>query len=248
MELFRQIADDGKTVVCITHNLANVEATCHLVAILTEGAGSRSMVHQMAKSYFGVARLGEVYRMLSKRPGEQWEMQFRRVPTTASTLPIECRAGEANKVGAGAASRNRRSRPSESHPAIASVDARYVSVWRGDSMALAAMLGQNFARRHPARHRVRKLACRGDRRRAGARRRICFSCSMCRASGWAATTRRRNWSASAFSTARASICEPTATTHPSFSCCALAAINSCSYLESFVSLARPEGSIAIRAG
>ena len=37
MDLFRQVADDGKTVVCITHNLANVEATCHLVAILTEG-------------------------------------------------------------------------------------------------------------------------------------------------------------------------------------------------------------------
>lgn len=37
MELFRQVADSGKTVVCITHNLANVEANCHLVVILTEG-------------------------------------------------------------------------------------------------------------------------------------------------------------------------------------------------------------------
>ena len=37
MELFRQVADGGKTVVCITHSLANVEATCHLVVILTEG-------------------------------------------------------------------------------------------------------------------------------------------------------------------------------------------------------------------
>jgi ABC transport system ATP-binding/permease protein len=36
MELFRQIADGGKTVVCITHNLANVEATCHLLIILAE--------------------------------------------------------------------------------------------------------------------------------------------------------------------------------------------------------------------
>ena len=31
------VADAGKTVVCITHSLANVEATCHLVVILTEG-------------------------------------------------------------------------------------------------------------------------------------------------------------------------------------------------------------------
>src|SRR5262249_21563847 len=31
MELFREVADGGKTVVCITHSLANVEATCNLV-------------------------------------------------------------------------------------------------------------------------------------------------------------------------------------------------------------------------
>ncbi|HEY3787627.1 MAG TPA: FHA domain-containing protein, partial [Urbifossiella sp.] len=36
MEVFRKVSEIGKTVVCITHNLANVEAACHLVAILTE--------------------------------------------------------------------------------------------------------------------------------------------------------------------------------------------------------------------
>ena len=66
MELFRQVADGGKTVVCITHNLANVEATCHLVVILTEG-GRLAFIGtpDEAKAYFEIARLGDVYRKLA---------------------------------------------------------------------------------------------------------------------------------------------------------------------------------------
>ncbi len=37
MTLFRRLADDGKTLVCITHNLTNVERTCHRVLILAPG-------------------------------------------------------------------------------------------------------------------------------------------------------------------------------------------------------------------
>ena len=37
MKLFRSLADAGKTVVCVTHSLASVEQTCHLVVILTCG-------------------------------------------------------------------------------------------------------------------------------------------------------------------------------------------------------------------
>ncbi len=56
MELFRQVADGGKTVVCITHNLANVEATCHLVIILTEGGRLAFMGSpEEAKAYFQIS-------------------------------------------------------------------------------------------------------------------------------------------------------------------------------------------------
>ena len=67
MELFRQVADGGKTVVCITHSLANVEATCHLVVILTEG-GRLAFIGtpDEAKAYFAIARLGDVYRKLAE--------------------------------------------------------------------------------------------------------------------------------------------------------------------------------------
>jgi ABC transport system ATP-binding/permease protein len=36
MTLFRQIADEGKTIVCITHNVENVNL-CDLVAVLAKG-------------------------------------------------------------------------------------------------------------------------------------------------------------------------------------------------------------------
>src|SRR5439155_22653437 len=61
MNLFRSLADAGKTVVCITHSLANVERTCHLVVILTPG-GKLAFVGKPAEAltYFKIDRRGDV--------------------------------------------------------------------------------------------------------------------------------------------------------------------------------------------
>ena len=69
MNLFRSLADAGKTVVCITHSLANVERTCHLVVILTPG-GKLAFVGKPAEAleYFGIERLGDVYERLAEQP------------------------------------------------------------------------------------------------------------------------------------------------------------------------------------
>lgn len=142
MELFRQVADAGKTVVCITHNLANVEATCHLVAILTEG-GRLAFYGppEEAKRYFGVVRLGEVYRKLASRPADDWEADFLRSPfyteLVANRLPAEnTPAARANYVDG-------RTRANPLRQALVLVR-RYTSVWKGDALALLAMLGQAF--------------------------------------------------------------------------------------------------------
>src|SRR5262245_14073575 len=141
MELFGQLADDGKTVICITHNLANVEATCHLIVLLTEG-GRLAFVGppEAAKSYFSVPRLGDVYRTLVTHPPGVWEARFRESPEfteyVADRLPKQV-------------TETTRERPRhESRPRAAAVrqatvlTRRYVSVWRGDEFALLAMLGQ----------------------------------------------------------------------------------------------------------
>src|SRR6185369_8263090 len=66
MNLFRSLADAGKTVVCITHSLANVERTCHLVVVLTAGGKLAFVGKPMeALAYFRIDRLGDVYERLS---------------------------------------------------------------------------------------------------------------------------------------------------------------------------------------
>jgi ABC-type multidrug transport system ATPase subunit len=143
MELFRQVADGGKTVVCITHSLANVEATCHLVVILTEG-GRLAFVGtpDEAKQYFGVARLGDVYSKLGSRKAEEWQADFKSSPFhnryVRSRLP-EMEDDEEEIPQALPAVDRTRVNPLRQAWVLTR---RYVAVWRGDPMALLAMLGQ----------------------------------------------------------------------------------------------------------
>ena len=145
MEVFRQVADGGKTVVCITHSLANVEATCHLVVILTEG-GRLAFIGSPdeAKSYFGIARLGDVYRKLAEKPPQHWHDLFRsspfyrrhvldRLPATLADEPIRLMPAT-RRVRRGAGGLRQ----------AGVLIRRYISIWRGDRQTLVAILGQSL--------------------------------------------------------------------------------------------------------
>jgi hypothetical protein len=145
MELFREVADSGKTVICITHSLANVEATCHLVVILTEG-GRLAFVGtpEQAREYFGVPRLGDVYRMLGQREPGEWQAAFRAHPLYAhyvrNRMPDDVSGDEAEHV----------EREAEVRVGVNPLrqawilTRRYVAIWHGDPQALATMLGQSL--------------------------------------------------------------------------------------------------------
>jgi ABC-type multidrug transport system ATPase subunit len=145
MELFRQVADSGKTVVCITHNLANVEATCHLVVILTEG-GRLAFVGtpDEAKGYFGVVRLGDVYRKLGERKPEEWQTAFRSSPFYSLYVRDRMAGGSALQQEEGAAPRPQERAGVNPFRQAWILTRRYVSIWRGDLQALLAMLGQSL--------------------------------------------------------------------------------------------------------
>ena len=143
MELFRQVADGGKTVVCITHNLANVEATCHLVIILTEGGRLAFMGSpEEAKAYFQISRLGDVYRKLAQGKPEEWHIRFRRSPYhsryISDRIPSELDRKPEGPTVVRASTKSRRI----IHQACVLVR-RYASIWRGDRLALLALLGQS---------------------------------------------------------------------------------------------------------
>jgi ABC-type multidrug transport system ATPase subunit len=145
MELFRQIADGGKTVVCITHSLANVEATCHLVVILTEG-GRLAFVGtpDEAKAYFGVPRLGDVYRKLGGRKAEDWQAAFKASPFHQRYLRDRLPADTG--AGAGQHPRHDRQPRLRVNPVLQAwiLTRRYVAIWCGDPQALLAMFGQSL--------------------------------------------------------------------------------------------------------
>jgi ABC-type multidrug transport system ATPase subunit len=145
MELFRRVADGGKTVVCITHSLANVEATCHLVVILTEG-GRLAFVGtpDEAKGYFGVTRLGDVYHKLGGRKVEEWQKAFKASPFYSryvrERLAVDADLDEEERP-----ERQREARtPANPFRQAWILTRRYVAIWRGDRQALLAMLGQSL--------------------------------------------------------------------------------------------------------
>jgi ABC transport system ATP-binding/permease protein len=147
MNLFRSLADAGKTVICITHSLANVERTCHLVVILTAG-GKLAFVGKPAEAltYFGIERLGDVYLRLAEKPAEHWMESFRKSPLcqryVGARMPPD--RGQTPTITAGPLTH-----PAEHFHVLLRqailVTSRYAAIWRGNYPALLAMAGQAIA-------------------------------------------------------------------------------------------------------
>jgi ABC-type multidrug transport system ATPase subunit len=75
MRLFRSLADEGKSIVCITHNVDNVDR-CHMTAVLVRGRLVYFGPPSEAVAYFGVGKLGEIYDRLGDKEPEVWEKEF----------------------------------------------------------------------------------------------------------------------------------------------------------------------------
>lgn len=144
MQLFRKLADTGKTVLCVTHNLAHVEQCCHRLLVLT--AGGRVAFFgkpDETKAWFQVDSLGELYARLESKAPERWAAEFQtsllsktaspdREPTAAPAVlaPAGRReSGLANLVGG------------LFHQTLI-LTRRFLAVIAGDLPALAATFGQ----------------------------------------------------------------------------------------------------------
>jgi ABC-type multidrug transport system ATPase subunit len=80
MRLFRRLADEGRSILCITHNVDNVEQ-CHLALVLARGKLVYYGPPKEAPAYFGVNRVSEIYDRLMEKDLAEWEKEF-----TASSL------------------------------------------------------------------------------------------------------------------------------------------------------------------
>jgi ABC-type multidrug transport system ATPase subunit len=75
MRLFRHLADEGKSVICITHNVDNVDL-CNLILVLSRGRLVYYGPPAEARAYFHVSRVSEIYDRLAEQEPEKWERDF----------------------------------------------------------------------------------------------------------------------------------------------------------------------------
>ena len=81
MKLFRKMADDGMTIVCVTHTVANVEDFCHKIIVMANpGVLAFYGTPAEARQYFRVDKLGDLYRNLASQTGEQWRNAYLQSP------------------------------------------------------------------------------------------------------------------------------------------------------------------------
>ncbi len=141
MRLFRGLADGGKTLVCITHNLAHVEENCHLVAILTKGGRLAFLGSpQESLDYFRIDRLSDIYTELQTREPEAWAGAYRtsayyeryiaRRRPTQQSMPVGQEARDADH------------RPAAPMRQLRVLLRRMMAIWSGDLPALGAVFGQ----------------------------------------------------------------------------------------------------------
>lgn len=145
MQLFRQMADDGKTIVCVTHSLSYVEQNCHLVAIIAAG-GVLAFYGPPAEAlvYFGISRLGDVYSKLGEKSPDHWKKQFRKSEYHKDY--IESRLQDDEQADEPVTARPRK-QPRELlvfWRQFALLFRRYFAIRWADKKALGMMLGQSL--------------------------------------------------------------------------------------------------------
>ena len=75
MALFRRVADEGRCVVCITHNIENV-GLCDQVVVLVRGQLAYFGPPDELPAFFGISKIGELYDRLEEESPQLWAENF----------------------------------------------------------------------------------------------------------------------------------------------------------------------------
>ncbi len=75
MRLFRSLTGEGRSIICITHNVDNVDQ-CHLVLVLVGGKMVYFGPPQDAPKFFGVGRVSEIYDRVTRGKPDEWHRRF----------------------------------------------------------------------------------------------------------------------------------------------------------------------------
>jgi ABC-type multidrug transport system ATPase subunit len=93
MRLLRRLADEGMTIVVVTHTLANVTEFCDRI-ICMGGHGHPTFIGAPAEvlDFFAVRRLGEVFNRVDELGAEHWRARFEQTARARLNAPSDAAA------------------------------------------------------------------------------------------------------------------------------------------------------------
>jgi ABC-type multidrug transport system ATPase subunit/pSer/pThr/pTyr-binding forkhead associated (FHA) protein/actin-like ATPase involved in cell morphogenesis len=80
MQTLRTLADDDRTVVVVTHNVANLEVCDRLLLLAAGGWLAYFGPPEEALDYFGKRDYADIFLQLESAPGKQWAQKFKSSP------------------------------------------------------------------------------------------------------------------------------------------------------------------------
>ena len=87
MELLRDLADTGCTIVCTTHVMENAYLMDQLIVLVGGCLAFQGSAPGHTREYFGVQKLTGLYDRLVDRPPKEWQSAFRERPAAAEDAP-----------------------------------------------------------------------------------------------------------------------------------------------------------------
>ena len=170
MELLRDLADTGCTIVCTTHVMENAYLMDQLI-VLVGGCLAFQGSAQAAREYFGVPKLTGLYDRLADRPPKEWQTAFLERPR-----PPRRRRAATPQLAARRQPRAPRPRPAHparapvGHPALRLAELR-AARRPAAGHRRARLLGQRRSRAHHVLRLPRHALVWLQQRRAGDRER-----------------------------------------------------------------------------
>ena len=88
MRLLRRLADEGMTIVVVTHTLANVAEFCDKIICMGSG-GQPTFIGTFPEvlDFFAVRRLGEVFNCMDELGAKSWRARFEQTVGATANLP-----------------------------------------------------------------------------------------------------------------------------------------------------------------
>src|SRR5205085_7402996 len=86
MRKFKQLASQGRTVVCTTHVMENVDLFDKIAILAPGGRLAYFGPPDKAKTYFGIDKFTLLYDRLEEREPPEWKQRFRESPLYAEYL------------------------------------------------------------------------------------------------------------------------------------------------------------------